>query len=284
MSGRLHALVFGGGLLLLFLGVAGWTLHGGPETLEDVVLVLDLTIGGTILCTAALVGRARAAEVRRTGQLGVLQHAAHRMSASLTREDVGRAVVEETRRVIDYHNARVYLLEPPDDLVPVAFEGRVGAYEKVDLDILRTRIGPGFHGLGRRAPHPTVRWGRPGRPARDDDSGHGRRRRVDGGRADAVRRCPGRRHHAVQAGAPPVRRGGRAAAVDPRRPGCHRIHQCLAPRRGPAPRARAASPAGDEQRPLAVARPGRRGRPAGRASRAGGWRGARPGQRLGRCP
>ncbi len=145
-SGRLHALVFGGGLLLLFLGVAGWTLHGGPEALEDVVLVLDLTIGGTILCTAALVGRARAAEVRRTGQLGVLQHAAHRMSASLTREDVGRAVVEETRRVIDYHNARVYLLEPPDDLVPIAFEGRVGAYEKVDLDILRTRMGEGFTG------------------------------------------------------------------------------------------------------------------------------------------
>jgi len=146
LSGRLHALVFGGGLLFLFLGVAGWTLHGGPETLEDVILVLDLTIGGTILCTAALVGRARAAEVRRTGQLGVLQHAAHRMSASLTREDVGRAVVEETRRVIDYHNARVYLLESPDDLVPIAFEGRVGAYEKVDLDILRTRMGEGFTG------------------------------------------------------------------------------------------------------------------------------------------
>ena len=128
------------------LGVAGWTLRGGPETFEDAILVLDLTIGGTILCTAALVGRARAAEVRRTGQLGVLQHAAHRMSASLTSEDVGRAVVEETRRVIDYHNARVYLLQPPDDLVPVAFEGRVGAYEKVDLDILRTKVGEGFTG------------------------------------------------------------------------------------------------------------------------------------------
>ena len=68
------------------------------------------------------------------------------MSASLTSEDVGRAVVEETRRVIDYHNARVYLLQPPDDLVPVAFEGRVGAYEKVDLEILRTKMGEGFTG------------------------------------------------------------------------------------------------------------------------------------------
>ena len=146
MSGRVHLPVLAGGVLFLVLGIAGWTLFGGPESIEEAILVLDLTIGGTILCTAALVGRARAAEVRRTGQLGVLQHAAHRMSANLTSEDVGRAVVEETRRVIDYHNARVYLLQPPDDLVPVAFEGRVGAYEKVDLDILRTKVGEGFTG------------------------------------------------------------------------------------------------------------------------------------------
>ena len=138
--------MLGGGLVILALGIAGWIVHGGPATAEDVILVMDLTIGGTILCTAALVGRARAAENRRAGQLAVLQHAARRMSAALTSEDVGRAVVEETQRVIDYHNARVYLLQPPDDLVPVAFEGRVGAYEKVDLDILRTKVGEGFTG------------------------------------------------------------------------------------------------------------------------------------------
>jgi diguanylate cyclase (GGDEF)-like protein len=145
-SGRLHAIVFAGGVVFLALGILGWVLHGGPASINDLVLVLDLTIGGTILATSALVGRARAAEARRTAQLAVLQHAARRMTASLAREDVGRAVVEETRRVIDYHNARVYLLEPPDTLVPVAFEGRVGAYEKVDLDILRTTVGTGFTG------------------------------------------------------------------------------------------------------------------------------------------
>ncbi len=144
--GRLHALVLAGGLLILGLGVAGWLLHGGPASVEDLVVVLDLTVGGTLLITGALVGRARAVEARRTAQLGVLQQAAHRMSASLTNEDVGRAVVEETGRVIDYHNARVYLVEPPDVLVPVAFEGRVGAYEQVDFDILRTRLGVGFTG------------------------------------------------------------------------------------------------------------------------------------------
>jgi diguanylate cyclase (GGDEF)-like protein len=143
---RLHSLAFGGGLLILLLGAAGWAVEGGPSSITEMLLVLDLTVGGVLLVTGALVGRARTAEARRAGQLRVLQNAARRMSSSLDADDVGRAVVEETRRVIDYHNARVYLLEGSDELVPVAFEGRVGAYDQVDLDILRTKVGEGFTG------------------------------------------------------------------------------------------------------------------------------------------
>jgi len=79
-------------------------------------------------------------------QLEVLQAAAARLSRADGREAVGRAVVEETGRIIDYHNARVYVLEAPDQLVPIAFEGRVGAYAEVDLDLLRTTLGFGFTG------------------------------------------------------------------------------------------------------------------------------------------
>ena len=82
----------------------------------------------------------------RAAQFAVLQAASARMNRAKTLESVGRAIVEETRRVLDYHNARVYLLEPPDTLVPIAFEGTVGAYEKVDFDVLRTRLGEGFTG------------------------------------------------------------------------------------------------------------------------------------------
>jgi len=137
---------FAGGIVILLLGLAGWVFEGGPGSVQDVAIVLAMVVGGTLLLTFATVGRARAAEARRAGQLQVLQRAARRMSASLTSAEVGRAVVEETRRVVDYHNARVYLLDGPDELVPVAFEGRVGAYEKVDLDILRTRLGEGLTG------------------------------------------------------------------------------------------------------------------------------------------
>jgi diguanylate cyclase (GGDEF)-like protein len=82
----------------------------------------------------------------RAAQFAVLQVASARMNRAKTVESVGQAIVQETRRVLDYHNARVYVLEPPDALVPIAFEGTVGAYEKVDFDLLRTRLGEGFTG------------------------------------------------------------------------------------------------------------------------------------------
>jgi diguanylate cyclase (GGDEF)-like protein len=82
----------------------------------------------------------------RAAQLEVLQAASGRLNRASSVEAVGRTVVEETRRIIDYHNARVYLLEPPDQVVPIAFEGRVGAYEHVDFDLLRCRVGEGFTG------------------------------------------------------------------------------------------------------------------------------------------
>jgi diguanylate cyclase (GGDEF)-like protein len=82
----------------------------------------------------------------RAGQLAVLQAASARMSRQNTIESVGRAIVEEIRQIIDYHNCRVYMLEGGTELLPIAFEGVVGAYEKVDFELLRTRLGEGFTG------------------------------------------------------------------------------------------------------------------------------------------
>ncbi len=78
--------------------------------------------------------------------LDVVRKASSRMNRQSTVEDVGRVIVEELRRVVDYHNCRVYLREPGDDLVPVAFEGRVGPYENVDPHVLRTHVGTGITG------------------------------------------------------------------------------------------------------------------------------------------
>ncbi len=82
----------------------------------------------------------------RAAQLAVLQAASARMSRQNTIASVGRAIVEEIGQIIDYHNCRVYVLEEPDDVVPIAFEGRVGAYDHVDMELLRTKVGEGFTG------------------------------------------------------------------------------------------------------------------------------------------
>ena len=82
----------------------------------------------------------------RAAQLAVVQAASARMNRARTVEAVGRAIVEELQQIIDYHNARVYIIELPDDVVPIAFSGRVAAYENVDMDLLRTKLGEGFTG------------------------------------------------------------------------------------------------------------------------------------------
>lgn len=142
---RIHWIAFLSGAAWIVVAiVARFVVQ--PEGFAHWVLLLDFGVGGTILATGALLGRVRAAEVRHAAHLEVLRRAARRMTSSLSVGGVGRAIVEETRRIIDYHNARVYLFEPPDQLLPIAFEGRVGAYERVDLELLRTRVGEGFTG------------------------------------------------------------------------------------------------------------------------------------------
>jgi diguanylate cyclase (GGDEF)-like protein len=83
----------------------------------------------------------------RAVQLAMLQAASGRLSRATSIAALGRTVVEETRRIVDYDSARVYLIEPPDQVVPIAFEGRVRDYDQVDADVLRCRLGEGFSGF-----------------------------------------------------------------------------------------------------------------------------------------
>lgn len=131
------------GLAALIGGAAGWIFVDAPSDQSNWVLAASLTLTGAFL----LSGRLASVMVRqRSSHLGVLQAASARMSRATTVESVGRAIVEEIGRYLDYHNVRVYIIEPPDEVVPIAFEGRVGAYEQVDLAVLRTRFGEGFTG------------------------------------------------------------------------------------------------------------------------------------------
>jgi diguanylate cyclase (GGDEF)-like protein len=132
-----------GGIVLMGIGGAAWIIDHIQYPQFDLTLDMPLAIAGAMFIAWRL--GARRVHIK-TGHLAVLQAASARMSRAPSVEAVGRAIVEETGRILDYHNARVYTLEPPDQLVPIAFEGRVGAYDDVDLELLRTTVGQGFTG------------------------------------------------------------------------------------------------------------------------------------------
>jgi diguanylate cyclase (GGDEF)-like protein len=112
-------------------------------TTDDIEFIAGLASHAAVaLHNADLFERAET----RAAQFAALQVASARMNRAKSVESVGRAIVEETRRIISYHNARVYVLEASGDVVPIAFEGTVGAYDKVDFELLRTTLGVGFTG------------------------------------------------------------------------------------------------------------------------------------------
>ena len=123
--------------------LACMTLEPRAWTADDVEFATTLAMHASIaLHTAELF----AETVNRAKQLAVLQSAAARMNRAKSVEAVGRSIVEETRRVLDYHNARVHVLEPPADLVPIAFEGRLAGSDEPDIERFRTHVGHGFTG------------------------------------------------------------------------------------------------------------------------------------------
>jgi diguanylate cyclase (GGDEF)-like protein len=141
IAGRLAAPLTHGGRVIGTL--AALTQEPRPWTSGDVAFLSTLATHASIaLANADLFEQT----VARAAQLEVLQAASSRLSRATSTDEIGRTIVEETHGIIDYHNARVYLIEAPDQVVPIAFEGRVGAYEDVDFDLLRCRLGEGFTG------------------------------------------------------------------------------------------------------------------------------------------
>ena len=127
--------------------------------------------------------------VARAAQLEVLQAASARMS----RADHGRGGRPDRRRGDRARSSTTTTpgstcSSRPTGVVPIAFEGRVGAYEQVDMELLDCRLGEGFTGWVAQHGEPLLVNDANQRPARRDDRRDRRRRRVDARRADALRR------------------------------------------------------------------------------------------------
>jgi diguanylate cyclase (GGDEF)-like protein/excisionase family DNA binding protein len=78
-------------------------------------------------------------------QLQSIQHLGGELGRLSSTEEVGRAIVSEMERLIDFHNVRVYELRD-DELFPVALRGKIGEYTDETPDVLRLRAGEGITG------------------------------------------------------------------------------------------------------------------------------------------
>jgi signal transduction histidine kinase/putative methionine-R-sulfoxide reductase with GAF domain len=87
-------------------------------------------------------------ELRSVAQLNMLHSLAATLNALGDVEEIGAAIAAELRTIIDYHNCRVYVLQPDrSTLLPIAFRGELFTdYERENLDDLVTKVGEGITG------------------------------------------------------------------------------------------------------------------------------------------
>jgi PAS domain S-box-containing protein len=85
---------------------------------------------------------------RSVAQLDMLHSLGAKLNALADVGEIGAAITGELRTIIDYHNCRVYVLEPDGlTLMPIAFRGELFTeYESEDLDELVTMMGEGITG------------------------------------------------------------------------------------------------------------------------------------------
>ncbi len=93
---------------------------------------------------------------RWASQLAVVQASMARLNRLNTVASIGQAIVDETQQFVDYHNCRVYLLQPGGLLEPIAFGGEVGTYDEITVEMLRTRLGEGITGWVAEHNEPTL--------------------------------------------------------------------------------------------------------------------------------
>src|SRR5687767_15001028 len=91
---------------------------------------------------------APAADLRFVAQLNMLHSMAAALASMNDVEEIGAAITEELRTILDYHNCRVYVMQ--DDgrtLMPVAFRGEISyEYDHETLEELITQVGEGITG------------------------------------------------------------------------------------------------------------------------------------------
>src|ERR671936_930093 len=90
-------------------------------------------------------GLASGRDVRSIAHLKMLQSLAGKLNRLNDMRQIGTAIADELRLLIDYHNCRVSLIDG-DDVVPIAFRGELVSRDGQRVDFPSTKIGTGITG------------------------------------------------------------------------------------------------------------------------------------------
>jgi diguanylate cyclase (GGDEF)-like protein len=101
------------------------------------------------------VGERRGEDIRSIAHLKMLQSLAGKLNRSNDVREIGMAVANELRLLIDYHNCRVFVRDG-DDLIPIAFQGQLTAPDKTVAQAFRARVGEGLTGRVAETGEPLI--------------------------------------------------------------------------------------------------------------------------------
>src|SRR5215218_2656674 len=102
-----------------------------------------------------LVGVRRGEDIRSIAHLKMLQSLAGKLNRSNDVREIGMAVANELRLLIDYHNCRIFVRDG-DDLIPIAFQGQLTAPDKTVAQAFRARVGEGLTGRVAETGEPLI--------------------------------------------------------------------------------------------------------------------------------
>ena len=92
------------------------------------------------------VGRqTRGEDIRSIAHLKMLQSLGGKLNRSNDVREIGMAIANELRQLIDYHNCRVFIREG-EELTPIAFQGELTGHDRTAAQVFRTRVGEGLTG------------------------------------------------------------------------------------------------------------------------------------------
>ena len=84
-------------------------------------------------------------DIRSIAHLKMLQSLGGKLNRSNDVREIGMAIANELRQLIDYHNCRVFVRDG-DELAPIAFQGDLDGTDRTATEVFRTRVGEGLTG------------------------------------------------------------------------------------------------------------------------------------------